>query len=157
MLHCVYTRSRLATLSDSNYISKYYSALRDTISKAGDMSTVALCASESSFLPFLLARLGAKKVWLLIDCKHDILVMFLVIMWCKHKHNATFCWRYNKSRSKVNWDPHVLYQSARFSNKHQISVFLRFLILESIFVRCYSSKLGPYAGNTVTDVNTLRV
>ena len=81
MLHCVYTRSRLAMLNDGNYMSKYYAALRDTISKAGDMSTVALCASESSFLPFLLARLGVKKVWLLINSKHGCLTLFLVIMW----------------------------------------------------------------------------
>ncbi|XP_067929621.1 protein arginine N-methyltransferase 7-like isoform X2 [Watersipora subatra] len=59
LLPCAYTRSRLAMLGNVSTISKYSSTLHRLV----DDSTVVLCVSECSFLPYLLARLGAKKVY----------------------------------------------------------------------------------------------
>jgi len=55
-LHHCYTRPRLAMLQDTSSISVYMKSLQGKV----DGNTTALCASESSsFLPYLLARLGA--------------------------------------------------------------------------------------------------
>lgn len=59
-LHHCYTRPRLAMLQDTSSISVYMKSLQGKV----DGNTTALCASESSsFLPYLLARLGAKKIY----------------------------------------------------------------------------------------------
>ena len=57
-LQSAYTRTRLCMLQDSDTVDQFYRSLSSLTNRC----TVALCLSEGSFLPFLLARLGVQQV-----------------------------------------------------------------------------------------------